>query len=122
MNNSFEGTTASELDKVGVKYDTGKDRWDLLPVKPIEAVVRILTFGCIKYNDRNWEKGFVWGRVFAATMRHLWKWWGGESLDPETGESHLAHAATNIFFLLEFEARGIGTDDRPHKENTDGNL
>ena len=54
-----------------------------------------------------------WGRVFAALMRHMWAWWRGEVNDPETGMSHLWHAATNIAFLLAFEARKVGVDDRP---------
>ncbi len=65
------------------------------------------------YGERNWEKGMCWGRPFAALMRHMWAWMRGEKVDPETGISHLAHAACNIAFLIAFEERKIGTDDRP---------
>lgn len=64
--------------------------------------------------ERNWEKGMAWHRPFGALMRHMWAWWRGESDDPETGYSHLAHAACCIAFLLAYECRAIGTDDR-HK-------
>lgn len=40
-------------------------------------------------------------RYFAAAMRHLWAWWTGEERDAETGESHLAHAACCVLFLLD---------------------
>jgi hypothetical protein len=72
--------------------------------------------------DRNWELGMSWGRVFGALMRHLWAWWGGRGpttksflfgdLDSETGMSHLWHAACCIAFLVAYEERGAGTDDR----------
>jgi hypothetical protein len=98
----------------GVKADEGKPRYDLLPPELLEATARVLTFGAAKYSARNWEKGMHWGRPFAALMRHMWAWWRGEGKDPETGMSHLWHAACCIAFLIAFEERGIGTDDR-HK-------
>jgi len=102
-----------DLAKGGVKYDTGKARYDLLPPEGAEAVAAILEFGARKYAARNWEQGMAWSRPFSATMRHLWAWWRGQSVDPDSGYSHLWHAACNIFFLIAYEARGKGTDDRP---------
>jgi hypothetical protein len=97
----------------GVKFDEDKLRMELLPPELLEGVADILTFGAKKYSDRNWEDGMSWGRVFGALMRHLWRWWSGENLDKETGKSHLWHAGCCIAFLIAYEARGIGTDDRP---------
>ena len=99
--------------KKGVKFDNGKTRYDLLPPEGVDAVAVILTFGAQKYAARNWEQGMDWSRPFGATLRHLFAWWGGEKTDPDTGKSHLWHAATNIFFLICYEARKVGTDDRP---------
>lgn len=96
----------------GTKADTGKVRMDLLPPELLFGVSEILEFGAKKYEDRNWEKGMDWGRVFAACMRHMWSWWKGEQNDPETGKSHLWHAATNIAFLIAYEERKIGKDTR----------
>jgi hypothetical protein len=106
----------------GVKHDSGKARIELVPPEVVFAVAHVLTFGAVKYNDRNWELGMSWGRVFGALMRHLWAWWGGkgpttksflfEDLDSETGMSHLWHAACCIAFLVAYEERGAGTDDR----------
>lgn len=64
---------------------------------------------------RNWEKGIAYSRVFAALMRHMWAWWRGEDKDAETGLSHLWHAGCCISFLIAFEQRGIGPDDRPSR-------
>lgn len=100
------------------KHDANKPRYDLIPPEAIGAVTQVLTMGAAKYGDRNWEKGMSWGRCFAACMRHLWAWWRGESKDPESGLSHLAHAACNVFFLLAYETRSVGDDDRAQEEES----
>lgn len=99
----------------GVKFDDGKPRYDLVPLEIEEAIAKVLTFGAIKYGDRNWELGMRWGRPYAALRRHMAAWWGGEGNDPETGMPHTWHAACCIAFIVAFEARGVGTDDRPTK-------
>lgn len=96
-----------------VKDDGEKLRYDLIPPDALEALATILTFGARKYAPRNWELGMPWGRVFAALLRHLWAWWGKRGTDPDTGRSHLWHALCCIVFLVSYEARGIGEDDRP---------
>jgi hypothetical protein len=97
----------------GVKHDGGKLPLHLLPFDAIQATTEILEFGANKYGDRNWEKGMAWSRVFGATLRHLFAWWHRRAADPETAKSDLAHAACCILFLLAYELRGLGTDDRP---------
>ena len=97
----------------GRKDDTGKVRMELLPPELLEATAVVLTFGAKKYEDRNWEKGMKWSRVFGALMRHLWSWWKGEKCDVETGYSHLWHASCCIAFLIAYEQRQTGEDDRP---------
>jgi hypothetical protein len=68
--------------------------------------------------ERNWELGMSWGRVFAALMRHMWAWWGGQKTDAETGMSHLWHAACCLAFLVAYEQRKSGVDDRPTTKNS----
>ena len=98
----------------GHKDDQDKIRMELIPPELMTSVGDILTGGAKKYDDRNWEKGMKWSRVYGALLRHLNAWWGGEPQDPETGRSHLWHAACCITFLLTYEIRKIGEDDRPH--------
>lgn len=100
----------------GQKFDTGKARYDLIPPEIEEAIAQVLTFGAAKYGNRNWELGMGWGRPYAALRRHLNAWWAGEDKDPETGMSHLWHVACCAAFLVTYEARGAGTDDRPERK------
>lgn len=97
----------------GRKDDTDKIRMELLPPELLEATAAVLTYGAKKYADRNWEKGMKWSRVFGALMRHMWAWWRGEKYDAETGYSHLWHAACCLAFLIAYEERNLGEDDRP---------
>jgi len=96
----------------GVKKDAGKDPWHLVPWDAVRAIVKVLQFGANKYAPRNWEKGMAWSRPYDALMRHMTAWWEGEHKDAETGFSHLWHAGCCILFLIAFEIRGIGKDDR----------
>lgn len=101
----------------GVKHDSGKLPYHLISPHILNALATILEFGAKKYAPRNWEDGMDWSRVFGALQRHMWAWWGGEKLDPETGKSHLWHAACCLMFLIHYEMVGIGKDDRPSVTN-----
>jgi hypothetical protein len=105
--------TRAPLSTEGRKDDGAKVRTDLLPPDVLLAIAAVLTVGAAKYGDRNWERGMAWSRCYGAALRHLFAWWQGEVADPETGLSHLAHTACCILFLLAYESRQVGTDDRP---------
>lgn len=98
------------------KFDGGKPRLDLLAPEFLTGTADILAFGANKYGARNWELGMSWSRPFGAMMRHMWAWWSGQALDDETGKSHLWHAACCLMFLIAYEERKKGTDDRPKQD------
>jgi hypothetical protein len=104
--------TFHELPAEGVKYDKDKVRMELIPPEIELAIGAVLTFGAKKYNDRNWEKGMKWSRIYGALRRHLTKFWAGQDIDEESGLSHLSHAACCIAFLVTYADRDIGDDDR----------
>lgn len=99
-------------DNHAVKDDTMKPRMELLPPDALIEIAKVFTMGAEKYADRNWERGMDWGRIYAATMRHLSAFWAGEDIDSEWGYSHLAHAGCSILMLLATYMRNIGTDSR----------
>lgn len=82
------------------KDDAGKPRMELLPPVALEAVARVLTYGAQKYGAENW-RGVERSRYIGAALRHVFAHVRGEKHDPETGESHLAHAACSLLFALE---------------------
>lgn len=84
-----------------MKFDTDKLRYDLMPVLAEEEVVAVLTKGAKKYKPNNWRNVDDTDRYIAAAYRHMAAHRKGELLDPETGLMHLAHAATNLLFIVE---------------------
>lgn len=87
--------------ETGVKHDSGKPRFSLLPLKQIETVVAVLEYGAIKYAPGNWQHvENPRDRYFDAAMRHVFAWRNGEKLDPETKLPHLAHAVCCLLFLM----------------------
>lgn len=86
-----------------IKNDAGKERFDLLPHGPLFELARVYTMGAGKYGDYNWAKGMSYGRIFAAMMRHAWKFWRGESHDAEDGQHHLSSVAWCAFTLMHYD-------------------
>ena len=89
----------------GLKYDSEKLRYDLVPPVSLEKITGVLTYGAKKYAPENWrnvedpERRYV-----AAAMRHIEAHRKGEIIDGESGHPHLAHAACCLMFLLDTEA------------------
>ncbi len=100
-----------------VKYDSSKRNYALLPWGAIDEIVKVLEHGADKYMAHNWRRGTTWSRYWSASMRHLTAWWRGESVDEETGLSHLAHCACCLIFLISYEMEQLGTDDRGGNHN-----
>ena len=95
-----------------LKFDTDKLPLHLLSTEAMNQTAAVLKFGAEKYAEHNWRKGFAWSRPLSAAMRHITAFNAGEDTDPESGLSHLAHAACCIMFLLEFEKTHQDLDDR----------
>lgn len=96
----------------GLKNDQEKSRLDLIPAFAIEEVGYVLAHGATKYGEHNYLGGMKWLRLSGAILRHTYAWIRGEDLDPESGLSHLAHAAAGCLMLLEYKKRGLGEDNR----------
>ena len=105
------GGTASGTGSA-MKFDTDKLPVNLLSSEALLQTAAVLKFGADKYHAHNWRDGFAWSRPLAAAMRHIMAYNDGEDKDPESGLSHLAHAACCIMFLLEFEKTHPELDDR----------
>jgi hypothetical protein len=90
-----------------VKHDQKKVMWHTLPWQALEQVAKVMTCGANKYGYENWLKGsgLERNRYFSAALRHLTAYHKGEKLDPESGISHVAHAAAGLLMWLETDLR-----------------
>lgn len=104
-------TTYTKAETGGLRYDTGKNRLDLIPPEWTWALGQILTKGAQKYAARNWEKGMDWSRIIGPLKRHLEKFQAGEQYDQETGCHHMAMVAWNALALMTYDIREIGSND-----------
>jgi hypothetical protein len=112
---SIPPETANAIKKqfgTALKFDQDKLPLHLLSTEAMNQTAAVLAFGAQKYAEHNWRKGFAWSRPLSAAMRHITAFNNGEDRDPESGLSHLAHAACCIMFLLEFEKTHQHLDDR----------
>lgn len=103
----------------GLRRNAGKLAVHLVPPVLMRAVAAVLGKGAEKYAPRNWELGMEYSTAYASLTRHCLAFWDGENVDPESGQHHMAHVATNAAFILEYARRiEAGTlpaalDDRP---------
>lgn len=99
----------TNIEKLGLKYDNGKIRFDLYPVKAYEGCAKVLTFGANKYTPDGWRHVTdAKNRYYSALIRHLnaqkeYLDEGGQglALDEESGLPHLDHAQCCLVFLRE---------------------
>lgn len=109
--------------QTGAQKAMSLDRYDLIPPKALEYLALVYGKGSLKYADRNWEKGYSWGKSFRALISHAFKAWRGEWYDKHeptctpsclnhTELPHLAQVAWHAFALLTYYDLKLGTDDR----------
>jgi hypothetical protein len=82
-------------------YKDHKLRWDLLPLKEIEDIVKVYTAGADKYGPNKWQDlpdGY--NRYKGAMLRHLMEYEKGNIVDEETGCLHLAAVTWNAIAML----------------------
>jgi hypothetical protein len=93
------------------KVYSGKPEPSLIYPSAIFAMAKIRRFGINKYgSSEDWRTTPVMD-YYDAALRHILADLSGEEKDAESGESHLAHAMTNLMFLI--EARYGKKEDLP---------
>lgn len=99
-------------DAVGNK----KVAFSTVPSSVLAEVAVGMTEGARKYARHNWRVAGVRGSIYYdATLRHLFKWWEGEDLDPDSGLSHITKAITSLVVMRDAMINEKFTDDRPPK-------
>jgi Domain of unknown function (DUF5664) len=95
------------------RLGAAKPSMGLIPVAAMDSVARVMELGAKKYGPYNWRSKKIMLMVYAhAALRHIFKWIGGETIDKESGQPHLAHAAACCLIALDALATGNAVDNR----------
>lgn len=92
----------------------GKGRFDLLPMCVLMRLAKHYENGCLKYGDRNWEKGIPCHSFADSAMRHLVKY-----MDGWKDEDHLIAAIWNLCGLAWTEEKKPELMDIPARKDED---
>lgn len=96
------------------QYGMKKPPFHLIPQPFLVILSKVMNLGASKYGPFNWRTNSVAASVYiAAAMRHIASYYDGEDKDPESGVSHLAHAAACMAILIDAQSTGNLIDDRP---------
>jgi len=98
-----------------VKIDAGKPPMSLMPVQALQAVAVVMQRNqkpVGKYDRYSIREGGSWSSLLDASFRHLGEFQERHDLDQDDGLLALAHAACDVLALLDWQIRGVGTDDR----------
>jgi hypothetical protein len=114
----FDDTTTYIESFGGARKGVKIARYDLIPPEALAELATAYGKGEVKYPSDSsgipnyLQGGYSWKASFGALMRHAWRWFSGESVDPETGVHHLALVAWHCMTLMTYENRQLGSDDR----------
>jgi len=126
----------------GLRFNTGKLKYELLDADAIEGIVKVLTYGLEKYTVKdengnvistganNWRKGMEWSSIIGSLKRHLAAIEKGEDYDYDkncptcksgercnnhSGLLHIDHLMCNGMFLSAYYRIFPQGDNRNHK-------
>lgn len=78
----------------------GKGKFELLPMRALNALAIYFEKGADKYGDRNWEKGIPYSSFVNSGLRHL-----GQFMTGKKDENHLVACVWNLICLLDTKLR-----------------
>lgn len=81
-----------------LRYNQGKPKWSLVHYESLLPLVRVLEYGCQKYEPFNWQKSFETRELLDSLMRHVVAIMDGEVTDKESGLPHIGHVMANAMF------------------------
>ena len=93
-------TPDPEKIQTSIEWAAAKPAMHKLPGYALEEVACILAFGDEKHGETR-RLGISHSYWVGKALRHIFTWNEGEDNDPETGRSHISHAATDILCLLQ---------------------
>ena len=105
-------------DEIGTK----KPRfYSGLPANVTKEVSIGMMEGAIKYGRHNYRIAGVRASVYIdATLDHLFDYWEGQDIDPDSNLHHITKAIASLYVLRDAQMRDMWEDDRPPKSDVEG--
>jgi hypothetical protein len=98
------------------KDKLGMQKVSLTKVSPASMIYEALAMmdGAKKYDPYNWRENKVILSIYLdAAMRHIFAFWDGEELAPDSQVPHLGHAKACLGVVIDALETGNLVDDRP---------
>lgn len=96
-----------------------KTRFDLIPVKGLNEVNKVLTSKLEEHQINEWRKGLKWSDALSVLKKHLAEFEEGKDFD-ENGLLNIAHVASQALLIAEMyscypqgDDRVLGVSDKP---------
>jgi len=105
-------------DEIGTK----KPRfYSGLPANVTKEVSIGMLEGAIKYGRHNYRIAGVRASVYIdATIGHLFDYWEGQDIDPDSNLHHITKAIASLYVLRDAQMMNMCEDDRPPKSDVEG--
>lgn len=81
---------------MGLKDTKGKEKLRYVPYGSLIEISKVREFGTAKYGCPHGWKGVAYDDFVEAAMRHIGKYFNGETIDPESGLEHISHALCSL--------------------------
>lgn len=89
----------------GIKFDSGKNRLELVPTSAMLSLGKVFTFGAKKYAENTWQN-VERERYVGALLRHLMAYIDEpDGTDLESGLLHIEHVLWNAAALNDFAVK-----------------
>jgi len=97
-------------DAIGCK----KPSLSVLPGPVLYEIAAGLLEGACKYRRHNYREAGIRASIyFDAAMRHLWAYWEGEDIDPDSGMHHISKTLACLMVMRDAMLIDNCLDDRP---------
>jgi hypothetical protein len=85
-----------------------------VPANVTREVSVAMMEGAMKYGRHNYRVAGVRASVYVdAAIGHIYDFWEGQDIDPDSGLHHITKAIASLYVLRDAQKRGMCDDDRP---------
>ena len=92
-----------------------------LPANVTKEVTIGIMEGAMKYGRHNYRiTGVLASTYIDATIWHLFDYWEGQDIDPDSNLHHITKAIASLYVLRDAQMRDMCEDDRPPRSDVEG--